>query len=216
MVRLRTIRLGARAGAHIECRCSRSRSEDVTITDVIIKTPDGKWDWGVNDVMPGSDGLGILVIFEKAVSWDSTLSEASWDLKLDEARPAVVYGMHRAFVGSHGTVSIVKIVSLSPYVEKLKVNKRFVPEQRKSSVFRDSYASVYFTYVCVTGAVLRSYTKDMTITICHNKPTDRKWGWSMDDVRPRRYGPENLRILKRRQLRHAIFQISTGRDELKY
>ena len=24
-----------------------------------------KWDWGVNDVMPGSDGQGILVIFEK-------------------------------------------------------------------------------------------------------------------------------------------------------
>ena len=25
-----------------------------------------KWDWDVNDVMPGSDGLGILVIFEKS------------------------------------------------------------------------------------------------------------------------------------------------------
>ena len=42
LVRLRTIRLSARAGAHIECRCSRSGAEDVTITDVIIKTPDGK------------------------------------------------------------------------------------------------------------------------------------------------------------------------------
>ena len=40
----------------------------MTITDVIIKTPGGKWDWDVNDVMPGSDGLGILVIFEKAVT----------------------------------------------------------------------------------------------------------------------------------------------------
>ena len=37
----------------------------MTITDVIIKTPEEKWDWGVNDVMPGSDGLRILVIFEK-------------------------------------------------------------------------------------------------------------------------------------------------------
>ena len=36
--------------------------------NVIIKTPDGKWDCSVNDVMPGSDGLGIVVIFEKTVS----------------------------------------------------------------------------------------------------------------------------------------------------
>ena len=31
----------------------------MTITNVIIKTPDRKLDWGVNDVMPGSDGLRI-------------------------------------------------------------------------------------------------------------------------------------------------------------
>ena len=62
LVRLRTIRLSARAGTHIERRCSRSRAEDVTITDVIIKTPDRKWDRGANDVMLGSDGLGFLVI----------------------------------------------------------------------------------------------------------------------------------------------------------
>ena len=42
LVRLRTIRLSARVGAHIERRCSRSFGEDVTITDVIIKTPDRK------------------------------------------------------------------------------------------------------------------------------------------------------------------------------
>ena len=42
LVRLRTIRLSARAEAHIERRCSHSRGEDVTITDVIIKTPDRK------------------------------------------------------------------------------------------------------------------------------------------------------------------------------
>ena len=46
LVRLRTVRLSARVGAHIECRCSRSRGEDVTITDVIIKTPDRKCDQG--------------------------------------------------------------------------------------------------------------------------------------------------------------------------
>ena len=42
LVRLRSIRLNARAVAHIECRCSCSRPEDVTITDVIIKNPDRK------------------------------------------------------------------------------------------------------------------------------------------------------------------------------
>ena len=42
LVRLTTIWLSARVGAHIEHRCSRSRGEDVTITNVIIKTPDKK------------------------------------------------------------------------------------------------------------------------------------------------------------------------------
>ena len=56
LVRLRTIRLSAGADAHIECY-SCSLLENVTITNVIIKTPDRKW--GVNDVMPGSEGLGI-------------------------------------------------------------------------------------------------------------------------------------------------------------
>ena len=46
LVRLRTIRLSAWVGAHIERRCSRSCGEDVTITDVIIKTPDRKSDGG--------------------------------------------------------------------------------------------------------------------------------------------------------------------------
>ena len=61
----RTIRLSARVGAHIERRCSRSRGEDVTITDVIIKTPDRKWAGDVNDVMLESDGLRILGDFWK-------------------------------------------------------------------------------------------------------------------------------------------------------
>ena len=52
LVRLRTIRLSARVVAHIERRCSRSFGEDVTITDVIVKTPDRKWTGDVNDVMP--------------------------------------------------------------------------------------------------------------------------------------------------------------------
>ena len=36
---------------------------------------------------------------------------------------------------------------------------------------------------------------------CYNKASDRKWGWSVDDVKPGRDGPENLRILKKSQLR---------------
>ena len=65
LVRLRIIRLSAHAGEHTDCS-SRSCAEDVTITNVIIKPPDRKWDWGVNDVMPGIEGLGILVISEKS------------------------------------------------------------------------------------------------------------------------------------------------------
>ena len=38
----------------------------------------------------------------------------------------------------------------------------------------------------------------------HNKPPNRKWGWSVDEVMPGRDGPENLRILKKSQLRVEI------------
>ena len=31
----------------------------------IIRPPDRKWDWGVNDIMPRSDGLKFLVILKK-------------------------------------------------------------------------------------------------------------------------------------------------------
>ena len=102
-VRLRTIWLSARASTHIEHRCSRLHAEDVTITDVVIKTPDGKWDWSANDIMPGSNELGFLVILKKSrvefsawgrlvenwnwASWDSTLEEASWFLSLGKASP---------------------------------------------------------------------------------------------------------------------------------
>ena len=57
---------------------------------------------------------------------------------------------------------------------------------------------------------LSSCAKDMTITICLNKSPDRKWDWSVDDVIPRRDGPENLRILKRRQLRIRPLKAGLG------
>ena len=68
--------------------------------------------------MPGSDGQEFLVIFEKAVSWDPKLGEASWDLKLDEASPVCGLRDAHSFVRSDGTVSIVRIVSLSLLVSK--------------------------------------------------------------------------------------------------
>ena len=118
LVRLWTIRLSARAGAHIGYSCSRSCAEDVTITNVIIKHPDRKFDWGVNDVMPGSDGLRILVIYEK----NSELrSDAGWgELIFEPGRSQSSCGLRDAprVVGSDGTVSIVKIVSLSLLVSK--------------------------------------------------------------------------------------------------
>ena len=35
----------------------------------------------------------------------------------------------------------------------------------------------------------------------HNKPPDRKWGWSVDDIMPRRDKLRNWKILKNIQLR---------------
>ena len=117
LVRLRTIRLSARSGAHIECRCSVPCTEDVTITNVIIKTPDRKYDWGCewrHARRQWAENFGDF--------WKKQLVEIrSWARLVDfwaQARPGqfVAYGMHRAFVGSDGTVSRVKIVSPSPRV----------------------------------------------------------------------------------------------------
>ena len=160
LVRLRTIRLSARVGAHIERRCSRSRGEDVTITDVIIKTRIENVTGDVNDVMPVSDGLRILGDFWKKElveiwSWTKRVNFWTW------ARPVQLWttGCPR-LVGSDGTVSIVKIVSFSPRVENLKVKKVIKVSYlnyRESSVFRvffgflcrcmwTFYVSEYFTY----------------------------------------------------------------------
>ena len=80
LVRLRTIRLSARVGAHIERRYSRSRGGGMTITDVMIKTPDRKRDWGCewrHARKRWAEDLGWF--FEKkTVSWDLNLDEASW------------------------------------------------------------------------------------------------------------------------------------------
>ena len=46
--------------------CSRVRGEDMTITDVTIKTQIGNNSGDVNDVMPGSEGLGFFGILNKS------------------------------------------------------------------------------------------------------------------------------------------------------
>ncbi len=50
------------------------------------------------------------------------------------------------------------------------------------------------------GTVLRWRAKDMTITTVIINPR-QEMSWSGDDVMPGRDGPENLRILKKNQLR---------------
>ena len=107
LVRLRTVRLSALSGSHSEFRCSRSCAEDVTLTNVIIKTPGRKWTgvrmtpcpevrgwefWSFSkktfsDLGESSWVYRICHAFFGSVSWDPTLGEASWDLKLDKASP---------------------------------------------------------------------------------------------------------------------------------
>ena len=52
--------------------------------------------------------------------------------------------------------------------------------------------------------------------LCHNKPPERKWGWSMEDVILGRDGSENLRILKLviRTWRHRV-EFSTVQSQIE-
>ena len=89
--------------------------------------------------MPGSDGLGFFVILNKS-------SELSFGLRRSElifgprwSQSSYGLGGAPRIVGSDGTVSIVKIVSLSlsacQIPKSQEGNKSFVPEPRESSVF---------------------------------------------------------------------------------
>ena len=93
--------------------------------------------------------------FEKVVSWDPTLGRAS---------PAGGYGMRSAFVGSDGTVSLVKLVSLSS-CRKTKVKKLInvsYLNNGESSVFRISL----HLYICIAVSWLyNSHIEDI------------HWGW---------------------------------------
>ena len=100
LVKLRTIWLSARAGTHIECRCSRSCRKDETITGVIIKTPDRNGDCGFewrHARKRWAEDLGWFL--KKGVSWDLNREKASWFSNLDEASPVVRYVIRRALLG---------------------------------------------------------------------------------------------------------------------
>ena len=163
LVTLRTIRLGARLGAHIDRRCSRSRGNDVTITDVIIRTPDRKMRLGMwMTSYPEAMGWGFWAIFE-----NKQLVEIwTWTKRVDfraSARPGQL-GLRDAsrVVGSDGTVSIVEFVCLSlSSCQKTKKVKKIIKvsylNYRESSVFRvfrDSYACERFTYPYILRIVI--------------------------------------------------------------
>ena len=86
----------------------------MTITKVMIKTPDRKWTGVGMTSCPEVMGWEFSD-FEKDVSWDPTQGRAS---------PAGGYRMCSTFVGSDSTVGIVKILSLSlSLCRKTKVKK---------------------------------------------------------------------------------------------
>ena len=107
----------------------------------------------MNDVMPGSDGLGFLVILNKSSELSLDLDEASEDSGLGEASLFVDGGVGSrvGWVSELGaddgrTVSIVKLVSVSPRVENLnlkkviKVSYLYQESRPCFECFSDSYA----------------------------------------------------------------------------
>ena len=99
-VRLRTFRLSARVGAHIERRCSRSCGEDVTITDVIIKPPDRKWDWGCEWRHSRKWWAGILGYFEKSCELRFETGRNELGFESGRGQSTCLLRDARAFVGS--------------------------------------------------------------------------------------------------------------------
>ena len=99
----------------------------------------------VNDVMPGSDGLGFLVILNKSelrfalrrgkLIFGAWRDQSSWGLR-DAPR----------VVGSDETVSIVKIVSLSPRVENLNL-KKVIKVSYLNQESRQCF--VFFGFLCI-------------------------------------------------------------------
>ena len=134
LVRLRTFRPSAQVGAHIDHMCSCSCGEDLTITDVIIKTPDRICDWGCEWRHARKRWAGILGYFEKN-------RVEIWTY----ASPVVCSGVRARWLGQWveswrwtNSQHSKNCFSLSSCwkPKRQEGNKSFVPEPRKSSVFR--------------------------------------------------------------------------------
>ena len=133
----------------------------------------------MNDVMPGSDGLGFLGILKKS----SELWFGPRRVQLFAAGCACVGWVSELRADAGRTVSIVKIVSLSLSScwkpKSQEGNKSFVPEPRESSVFRDSYACERLThpYICI---MYISRIRIMAILLlgCPDFSSgSSRWGW---------------------------------------
>ena len=129
------------------------------------KTRIGNMTGDVNDVIPGSDGRGFLVILKKGVCWDLNLDGTNWFSS--SARPGQfptgLYPINKypirdtpRVVCLDGTVSIVKIVSLSSRVENLKVKKvikvSYLNQESRQcfECFSDSYACERLTHLYIS------------------------------------------------------------------
>ena len=109
---------------------------------------------------PEAMDWGFWVIFEKPVSWDFNLEEASWFSNVDEASPDMGYGMPARggvrWNSQHSGNYVSLSLSLSPRVENLKVKKVIKVSYlnyRESSVFRmfrDSHAYERFTHLYIS------------------------------------------------------------------
>ena len=93
--------------------------------------------------MPGSEGLEFLVILNKSRELRFGLRRVGIRVWV---RPVQLFaaGCARVFVGSDETVSIVKIVSLSPRVKNLNLKKVIKVSYLNQECFSDSYACEYF------------------------------------------------------------------------
>ena len=106
------------------------------------------------DSGPGQSSRG-LTMDDAGDSWfvclngrQLKLKSGHWVLQISTDRDLGGYGMHNASVGSDSTISIIKIVSLSPRVEKLKVKKWInvsYLNNGESPVFRISL----HLYICI-------------------------------------------------------------------
>ena len=140
------------------------RGEDVTITDVTIKTPDRKWEWGCEWHHSRKRWAEDFWIWKKAVSWDSTLEEGGRFVIWVRPDQLGVYRMPACWLSqwveswqwmnSQHSKKLCLSLLMSENLKLKKVNKSFVPEPRKSSVF------------CVFQIPMRMNTYEHSMNIC--------------------------------------------------